>query len=65
MVMAILRMVGVSSKMKAEGEMESEKTPSLITMVTFGSWRDADVHNETSKKYVRRLLTFDPFKVSH
>ena len=49
----------MSSKMKAEGEMESEKTPSLITMVTFGSWRDTDVHNETGKKYVRRLLTFD------
>ena len=58
-VMVILRMVSVSSKMKAEGAMESEKTPSLITMVTFGSWTDTDVHNETSKKYVRRLLTFD------
>ena len=59
MVMVILRMVGVSSKMKAEGAMESEKTPSLITMVTFGSWTDTDVHNETGKKYVRRSLTFD------
>lgn len=47
MVMVILRTVGVSSKMKAEGEMESEKTPSLITMVAFGSWRDTGVHNET------------------
>ena len=47
MVMVILRIVGVSSKMKAEGEMESEKTPSLITTVAFGSWRDIDAQNET------------------
>lgn len=42
MVTVILRMVGVSSKMKAEGEMESENTPSLITMVTFSSWGDTN-----------------------
>lgn len=42
MVTVILRMVGVSSKMKAEGEMESENTPSLITMVAFSSWGDID-----------------------
>lgn len=42
MVTVILRMVGVSSKMKVEGEMESENTPSLITMVAFSSWRNTN-----------------------